>query len=291
VDRWVERILAAAFLRFRRRKVANTAAVMRRGLGEYASEVDIVAATRNFYEGIAEYTVGRVRGMHPGAWDPEIVVEGREHVDAALAAGRGAILWRMSMGDTMQLQRAAWQSGWPLVQLSAQAHGATYSRASERVTAPLYARPENAYLVERVRIPLDWSIGYLPRLLRALQANQVVAMLSEVIGRQNTAVRVLAGWRAIPTGAPAIAHRTGAALIPAATFRDGRERYRVRLGPPIEVDRSRPRGEAAEDATREFARRLEAAVLEHPGDYRGWWTLQYPPEGQQPVVEAPSEEG
>jgi hypothetical protein len=39
----------------------------------------------SIFQGLREY--------RPGGWQPAIVLEGREHLDRALAAGRGAVLW------------------------------------------------------------------------------------------------------------------------------------------------------------------------------------------------------
>ena len=272
LDPWLAERLTRLFLRLRGRSVAATEAKIRSVMGPRADIVDLPAAVENYYAAKFEAAVGRVRGMRPRAWDPRIEVEGREHVDAALEAGRGAILWRMDMGDTLHLQRAAWQSGWSLVQLSSTNHGVGYSRLGFRL-APFYARPENAYLSERVRIPADWSLRYLPRLVRALEANQVVAILGEVIARQNIVLPFFEAERPIAPGAATIAHRTGAALIPAMTTREGRWRYRVSLGPPIEVDRTLSRRQASEQATAAFGQLLEQAVAAHPGDYNGWWAL------------------
>jgi lauroyl/myristoyl acyltransferase len=273
LDPWLAGRLVSLFMRLQPRKVESAEATIRRGLGPRADQFDMAEVTRRFYEGKVEYALGRARGLWPRRWEPQIEVDGREYVDQALAEGRGAILWRIDMTDTTVLQRGAWQSGWPLVQLSSIIHGVTNSQLGMRVTAPLYARPENAYLVERVRIPADWSFGYMPQLLRALKANRVVAILGEVVARQNVTVSILEGTRPIPTGAPAIAHRTGAALIPAVTFREGPLQYRLQLGPPIEVDQSLPRREATEQAVLEFGRRIEQAVAAHPSDWLGWWRL------------------
>lgn len=275
LDPWLAERLTKLFLARRGKNVAATVATMRRALGSRGDSIDLIQAAANYYGSKYESAVGRVRGMHPRGWNPQIEVEGREHVDAALEAGHGAILWRMDMGDTLHLQRAAWQSGWPLVQLSSAGHGVSYSRLGFYVGAPLYARPENAYLAERVQVPDDWSYRYLPRLVKELAANRVVAILGEVIARQSIVVPLFEGGRAVATGAPAIAHRTGAALIPAATFREGRWKYRVRLGPPIEVDRSLPRRAATEQATLKFGEMLEDAVAESPGDYNGWWLMHF----------------
>ena len=144
-DPWLAERFTAAFMRLRSKNVTRTEATIRRALGPRAESIDLGAAVRSYYAGKFESAVGRVRGMHPRAWNPEIEVEveGREYVEEALKTGRGAILWRMNMGDTMHLQHGAWQNGWPLVQLSASAHGVGHNRFAYRVAAPLYARPEN----------------------------------------------------------------------------------------------------------------------------------------------------
>jgi lauroyl/myristoyl acyltransferase len=275
LDPWIAHRLSSLFLRFRAKNVRATEAFIRRVCGPRAGEFDVAAAAQNYYRAKFEYAVGRVRGMHPRHWDPQIEVEGLEHLESALEHGHGAILWRTDMGDTLVLQRAMWQSGHPLVQLSSAGHGATNSYFSYRVTAPLYARAENAYLRERVTIPSDWSYGYLPHLMRELKANHVVAILGELVGRQNVHVSVFGKTRVLATGAPAIAHRTGAALIPVATSREGPWRYRIRLGAPIEVDRSVPRRTALDHPTRAYARFIEEAVIAHPGDYNAWWSLMF----------------
>jgi hypothetical protein len=73
------------------------------------------------------------------------------------------------------------------------------------------------------------------------------------------------------------------------TVREGPWRYRVRLGPPIEVDRSLPRREATEQAVREFGRLLEAAMVAHPSDWNGWWRLRI--RGASAVRESAESEG
>lgn len=291
LDPWIAHRFSSLFLRFRAKNVRATEAFIRRVCGPRASEFDPAAASRDYYRAKFEYAVGRVRGMHPRRWNPQIEVDGLEHLESALERGHGAILWRTDMGDTLVLQRAMWQSGFPLVQLSSAGHGATNSHFSYSVTAPLYARPENTYLRERITIPSDWSYGYLPHLMRELKANHVVAILGELVGRQNVHVSVFGKTRVLATGAPAIAHRTGAALIPVATSREGPWRYRISLGPPIEVDRSLPRRAALDGPTRAYARFIEEAVIAHPGDYNGWWSLMFSAsdiEVEEDVSEGPS---
>ena len=277
LDPWLARRLRGLFGLIEGDRPARAAAKLRAVLGPEADRVDSAQAVEDYYVARAELIVARVRGMHRRAWNPTFSFEGREHVRAALDERRGAILWRMNLGDTLMLQHAAWESGWPLVQLSAAGHGAKRSWVGHRLAAPLYARAENAYLAERVVIPGDWtSHGYLPRLVRALERNQVVGIRSEVLARQNVPVPLFESRLALPTGAPGLAHRTGAALIPVYTLREGSWRYRAVFGPPIEVDRSISRRAYTERAIEEFGVRLREAILRAPGDYQGWWPLRLP---------------
>ena len=43
--------------------------------------------------GRSEHHLQILRSVSPGGWNAPIALEGREHLDGALAAGRGAVLW------------------------------------------------------------------------------------------------------------------------------------------------------------------------------------------------------
>ena len=65
-----------------------------------------------------------VRWLLPGRWDPKIVLEGRDHLDAILAHGKGAVLWMAHFvfaGSVVKM--AVYGAGYPLAHFSRPEHG------------------------------------------------------------------------------------------------------------------------------------------------------------------------
>ena len=105
-----------------------------------------------------------LRCHRPGGWSPSIRLQGREHLDAALSAGRGVILWvtptayaSLITKMTLHLEDLAPHH------LSRWYHGASRSRWGVRLLNPIQRRAEDLYLAERV------SIGEHQSPLRALR--------------------------------------------------------------------------------------------------------------------------
>ena len=161
--------------------------------------------------------------------------------------------------------------------LSDAAHGApSRSRLGLRWTAPLYCRAEEPYLADRIVIPLDGSLGYMRALLERLRQNAVVSIVGENRGRNNAAVSILGREMELATGAPALAAKSGAALLTAHVVRLGSFHYRLVIHEPIEAERSSDRKEFVRQAAHEFARRLDARIAEHPVEWMGWLRKRYP---------------
>ena len=99
-----------------------------------------------------------------------------------------------------------------------------------------------------------------------LQENGIVSITVRGAARRPIDAPFLAGRYSIAPGAPYLAAKTGAALLPTHTVRLTDGHYRVTLEPPIDVD-----GTAAiEAAGQDYARRLEPHVLRDPGQWIDW---------------------
>ena len=158
-----------------------------------------------------------------------------------------------------------------MVHLSQVDHGSsTRTTLGLRVAAPLYCRAENCYLKERVQIPLDESRHYVQTLRERLRAGNLVSIFGEHQGRQNYEARLLGTTIKLALGAPSLAWLEDAALFTVAPIRVGPFRYRIVIDEAIPVDRIQPRRLFAEQAAQEYARRLEARILQHPADWQGW---------------------
>ncbi len=178
--------------------------------------------------------------------------DGRERVEAALAQGRGVLLFTGHFGF--------WEQ-------HALAHALGVGPMS--VVARALDNPHLHAVLERVRTSTGNAVIYrrggIRRILRALDANQVVAMLIDQHVQAADAVSVEFFGRPAATTPvlAALALRTGAVVIPAFALPAGSGRYRLVYEPPVEP----PRADEP-DSIRTFTQRctdvLEMYVRRYP---------------------------
>ncbi|BCS34764.1 lipid A biosynthesis acyltransferase [Luteitalea sp. TBR-22] len=177
---------------------------------------------------------------------------GEEHIRAAQRAGKGALIVTGHFGF--------WE-------LHALAHGLKLGPMA------VVARALDNPLLDRTLIDLRSSTGNividrkggLRRIMRALNANQAVAVLIDQHILTADAVKVdFLGRPAATTSAVAVlALRTGAAVIPAFSLPLNDGRYRLIYEKPIELpDGESP--EAVRDLTQRCTKVLEKYVRAHP---------------------------
>jgi len=276
MDPAVARAIHAAVNLLGRRLHRRIADNMRRALPPDPG-FDADAAADAFLLMFVEDAWGRSRGVRRFGWRPQVRVEGMDRLDAALARGRGAILWSLRFASATAIKQAFYHAGRPLVHLSRAEHGSpTRTRVGVDWAAPLYCRAENPYLAERVVIPLDRSLSYLKTLKRRLGENAAVSIFAEHTGRQNVPARVLSAEFEFAIGAPSLAWSEDAALLTASAHREGPFRYRIEIGEEIPVDRSISRKEFNQAAVSALAGRLEALIRRDPADWQGWMHRAFP---------------
>jgi lauroyl/myristoyl acyltransferase len=219
---------------------------------------------------LADLCVLRSR-LRPG-WRPPLRLEGTEHLAAAQAAGRGAVLWvAMFAGASLLTKMALHDAGWPLVHLSRESHGWSRSRLGIRWLNPLIVRTETQFLAERVIIGRDLTADQaVRRLVAALGANRVVSVSAQGHGADEMRI----GWLRLPTGAIRIALAAKAPLLPVLTHRGPDGVHVVRIAEPLAVPPG-PRREAVPAMARQMAALVDAAVRERPAQYV-WRTVRIP---------------
>ena len=188
-------------------------------------------------------------------------IEGREHLDAALALGQGVIAVTPHLGPYELGGALLARLGYPV--------HAVVERLDEATLAALarYRAATGMALVPR-------DVGARP-LLRLLRDGQVVLLVADRVvgGGESLIVPFGNGARRVPTGPAALALASGAPVLVGSIVRVVGEsaRYRVRLEPPLLADRT---GDAARDRealTRRLAQRLAALATAHPEQ---WFVFQ-----------------
>lgn len=209
-------------------------------------------------------------------WRPEIQVEGADGLQQALAGGRGVILWvsPFVFADTIA-KIALCRLGHPPVHLSRAIHGFSHSQFGKRWLNPVQQRVEDRYLTERVMLSEHQPGMALRKLRDALARREVVTISVQKWGSHVAELPFLDARLRIATGAPSLAWKTGAPLMPVFTIKEpGRNSYRVVIDKPLPIDCARSKSEAQRIAVDRYTHRLEQHVSEHPSQWLNWSTVR-----------------
>lgn len=183
-------------------------------------------------------------------------IVGAEHLDRALEGGRGCVVALGHSGN--------WDAA-----------GACMVRRGYRVASVNEAlRPRRLFELFRAHreafgvtiVGLDApNLGV--QLAGFLERNMLVALLADrdLHGR-GVEVEMFGATRRIPSGPASLAITSGAPLVFCAvsTTANG---WRVRLSPPLEVERTGDLKEDVRALTRRLAEGFERAIAEHPADW------------------------
>jgi KDO2-lipid IV(A) lauroyltransferase len=252
---------------------ANLARVLRHSrLGEAEpSEAELAALTAEGMRSYARYwcEAFRLPAMDPVALHAQVdpVVVGVEHLERALAAGRGVVAALTHSGN--------WDVAgvWLVQALRRRGEPAMFTTVAERL------RPESLYrrfVAYRESLgfevlPADAGARTVATLAARLRANRVVCLVADrELGGGGIEVDFFGEPARLPGGPAQLARRTGAALLSFAGWftPDG---WGLRFHPPIEPLPTGPAGPAVRAATQALADVFASDIAAHPAD---WHMLQ-----------------
>ena len=179
-----------------------------------------------------------------------MTIDGREHLDAALAKGRGAIMAVPHMGS------------WDMAGSYAGALGYPISAVAERFPGSL----DDAVVRTRQRFGLNViTLGRsaVRGITQALQANAIVALLCDLEQGPGVTVRFFGRQSVVPGGPAAIALKTGATLMPACQYVTSPGHHHVHLDPPL----TWASGETKEGLMQRVVGRFEDFIEERPDQW------------------------
>ena len=237
-----------------------------------------LASFREFWQEMVDW-VPRSSDGQDAARTP---VRGLEHLEHALAAGNGAILWE-SNGFSRRLRgkQALHAHG---VQVY-QTHGATHLGVMDTTPGPgtwirsrllrgTYDRRERAFVAEIVEIPLEATVSSGRAYLRHLRRNRALCMAGDgQIARKLYRVRLLGRTVWLAPGAVKLARTSGAPLLPVFWAPEGEGAPALEIDPPIVPDATADPDAAIVDCLQRFADALDRRVRRWPESYRNWHLL------------------
>jgi len=254
-------------------QVARTAA---RVLGNGMAAFDAWGFALDSAAGRSEHHVQILRELGPRGWTPRLALEGSAHVDDALAAGRGAVLWVAHFCfNALATKKALAGAGHRAWHVSRPEHGFSKSRAGIATVNRLRVRAELRHLAGRILIVRANPMAATLAAQRVLRRNGIVSITAGAWEGQRVAiVSLLGGTLELAVGAPGLARLAGARLLPVFTVRERDGALRVVVEPPIAVARDGDADAALDLAARAFATRLDDYVRRYPAQWRDWKSLK-----------------
>lgn len=217
-----------------------------------------------------ELEVLRYGGYGPHNIDRIAVLDGEEHLRAALDRGQGAIVMLAHFGANQLVMPALGHRGYTMNQLSAPPTAWADIRVDERVNRVWEGVQRRRWAQEQL-LPVQHIdvFGFLRPAYRALERNEVLGLAFDGgSGRrwiptplgQRTAWVAMQPWQ--------LARSTGAAVVPTVVVWEPREaRHRVVFGAPMHVGTSGSRRADVEDAAARYGAWFTDRVREHPDHY------------------------
>jgi len=262
----IGRILGGLYSRLDERHVRIAVDNLRHAFPDW-TEDRLEATARGVYRHFSQVILDLLWMQGRGRAEMMAIVEfvGKEHVEAALARGKGFLCATGHLGN--------WE---------AHAVGHGYAFAPSAVVG----RPLDNPALEARLVALRESSGNvviskrraLPDILRALRANKAVAILMDQNVQEEDGIFVTFFGRPAATTnvVAALAAKTGCAVVPghSVVLPDGR--CRVIYEPPIFFEAGASREAAIAELTQALTSRIEGWVREHPDQWlwihRRWKT-------------------
>jgi lauroyl/myristoyl acyltransferase len=228
------------------------------------------AATRS------EHHLQILRELTPGGWRPDLTLRGIEHLNLAIAAGHGAVLWIAHFSfNALATKKALADAGFKVWHLSRPEHGFSKSRLGIRFLNPIRVAAEMRYLGGRIIIDRADPMRARSHAERLLRENGIISITAGAWeGRRVAHPNLLGGTIEIATGAPGFSLRCNAPLLPVFTAREENgPNIAVVIEPPIVAEGADISAKLA-SAAQQFMDRLTPYLLAHPEQWRDWKNLR-----------------
>lgn len=238
----------------------------------------VTGSMREVWRELFTLVAGPAARPDPGEWE----LSGLERLDAALAKGRGVVLWESNgLGPRWLPKRILAERGYRIHQVHGDDHlgglavtGAERTILRARVLRPFVDRCEAYFLGTLSYLPPDGSMGTLRELRRRLDRNEIVSIAADGgLGQRRIRVPFLGAPTPFSTGMVSLARVTGAKLLPIFAGASRSEPPWVAIEGPIALDAGADRERVVRAALARYATMLDRYVRADPAAYRNWHLL------------------
>jgi lauroyl/myristoyl acyltransferase len=230
-----------------------------------------VELERTVLAGKYEEMLQTLREHRPGGWIGRIRLVGGENLDAALATGRGAVLWVAPCNFAeLNVKKALHAAGHPITNLRSYVHPYSGTRFGRAWLNRIRTSVEDRYLAGTATLYPTGGPAALRELQSRLRENGVVSITANSGGDQPCRLPCLGGTLNLALGGAALARIAKAPLLPVFAAPAQAGTYVVEVHPALHTEhevRGRRQDELLAAA---FVTRLEAFVKRHPTVWRGW---------------------
>jgi KDO2-lipid IV(A) lauroyltransferase len=254
-------------------KAAELAGNLQQVLGNELSPAAAQQVTREWFR-LASCDAVDVMRLRHTAWPLRRLVQirGRQHLDAALAAGKGAIVCSAHFGSFDSAFSLLGASGFPVTTIGRWQHKYTarLSSAERRFWDLVYARPLRRHRHRPNIEPWTGRLEVAAQAAAVLRANEVLTIAIDappLDSDRSRAVEVpFLGRRArLLPGAVTLAQLTGAPVLMAFLYRSADYSHQV-----LEISAPVPMDGAAATAFARCAAEVSAAIQRHPAHWTYW---------------------
>lgn len=241
----------------RRGVIAN----MRQVMGPGASEREVRLAAREVFRNATRYYADLFHIPHMDVhrfFREQVDVQGLEYLAEARDSGRGAVVVGIHFGNPEMAVQGVAAAGFTVFGLTEPLRPKQLSDFTD------WLRSQHGHAYRSV------GFGAIKEAMRRIKQGGLVAiLLDRDVGGTGVPMQFCGAEAAIPLGGVDLALRSGAFLIPAWAWRIGGYRFRIRIGPPLELVRT---GNLDEDV-RVNAERLLSLFEERLRSDPGQWAV------------------
>jgi KDO2-lipid IV(A) lauroyltransferase len=188
----------------------------------------------------------------------KIKIEGREHLDAALARGKGVIALGAHLGSFTLLGSRLAVEGYPFNLI---VNVGRYPRVWGRLA-------DYQKVVGQQTIPLKPVSASIKKSLNCLHRNEILYIVADEQQRRGGLPVPFFGQIAYtPPGAAIFSLKTGAPILPMFVLREHEVNRTLVIKSPLQFERSEDEQEDIERLTRQFTKVIEETVRQYPSQW------------------------